>query len=339
MNMKRITIIFFSLLAICTACRAQKMPNVLFIGNSYTSVNNLPVLLDSVAKSAGYAYTYDRNTPGGCTFSMHCTNTSMTKICQGGWNFVVLQEQSQLPSFPQNQVETECLPYAKQLADSIKAHGGMPMFYMTWGRKNGDQENAQIFPVLGTYEGMDSMLYERYMQMAIDNKSAVCPVGRVWRYIRTNYPGIELYDPDGSHPSMAGSYAAACSFFVMIFNVDPDSIKYDAGLKDTEAADIRAAVKSVVYGDYDKWIDPASYEDPEEPTGVEFATEEVVGVWPNPVSDMLRCEGEFEIVDMSGRVVMRGCDEASVTGLASGCYMLVQMGGDGVKRSVRFIKR
>ena len=234
---------------------AQQHKNVLFVGNSYTDVNNLPQLIASVALSMGDTLSYSSNTPGGCTFMQHCNNQSMTLIQMGGWDAVVLQEQSQYPSFPQSQVETEVFPYAKRLVDSVYAHGWCtePMFYMTWGRRNGDAYNAQFFPPLGTYEGMDSLLYERYLQMASDNDASVCPVGRVWRYLRTNHPEIELYQSDESHPSMAGSYAAACAFYSMLFLRDPGSISYTATLQPDVAAIIRQAVQTVVFDTLPKW--------------------------------------------------------------------------------------
>lgn len=237
------------------SAQAQQSKHVLFIGNSYTQVNNLPQMVANVASSIGDTLYYEENTPGGCTFSQHCTNQSMTLIQQGGWDAVVLQEQSQLPSFPQSQVENECFPYAQRLVDSIYAHGWCtePMFYMTWGRKNGDQQNAQFFSPLATYEGMDSLLYERYRQMASDNDASVCPVGRVWRRLRENYRTIELYQSDGSHPSVAGSYAAACAFYTMLFARNPEEITFDAGLDVDVAQSIRGVVRSVVYDSLPSW--------------------------------------------------------------------------------------
>lgn len=228
---------------------AQERPRVLFVGNSYTAVNNLPQLVQSVAQSMGDDITYGSSTPGGCTFQQHCNNESMALIRQGGWDYVVLQEQSQLPSFPQSQVESQVFPYAARLVDSVYANSpcAEPMFYMTWGRKNGDQDNAIYFPVLGTYEGMDSMLAVRYTYMAEVNDASLCPVGRVWRYLRDNHSDIELYQGDGSHPSLAGSYAAACAFYVMFFHRNPEEISYDAGLGSVVASTIREAVKLVVY--------------------------------------------------------------------------------------------
>ena len=254
--MKRIALVALFLYAI--AVSAQDGPRVLFIGNSYTEVNNLPQMVFNIANSMGDNMTYSSNTPGGCTFSQHCTNQSMQLICQGGWDVVVLQEQSQYPSFPQSQVEAEVFPYAERLVDSIYAHNpcAEPMFYMTWGRRDGDQNNAPYFPVLGTYEGMDSMLCLRYTYMAEANDASLCPVGRVWRYLRTNYPSIDLYASDGSHPSVAGTYAAACAFYTLIFHRDPSTITFNASLYASEASTIRSAVHNVVYNNLSQWQRP-----------------------------------------------------------------------------------
>jgi hypothetical protein len=256
MKYRHSTLLLCLLFVTTTTALGQTIPNVLFIGNSYTQVNNLPQMTTDVARSLGHEMLWSSNTPGGCTFSQHCTNQSMTLICNGGWDFVVLQEQSQYPSFPQSQVEAEVFPYAARLVDSVYAVNpcAEPMFYMTWGRKNGDADNAPVFPVLGTYEGMDSMLYLRYMQMAADNDASVCPVGRVWRNLRDNHPEIELYQSDGSHPSIAGTYAAACAFAVMFFGDDPTNISYIPPTLNPQVAEtIRQAVKKVVYNHLTDW--------------------------------------------------------------------------------------
>ena len=237
---------------------AQQTKKVLFVGNSYTAVNNLPEMVSQIAEAMGDRLEYQSNTPGGCTFSQHCSNQSMWLICQGGWDAVVLQEQSQLPSFPQHQVVSEVFPYAQRLVDSVYAHNPCcePMFYMTWGRKNGDAQNAASFPVLGTYEGMDSMLCLRYTYMAQQNDAALCPVGRVWHRLRETHPEIELYQSDESHPSTAGTYAAACAFYVMLFHGDPMMITYDPSLPIATSNAIRSAVREVVYDHLGQWQRP-----------------------------------------------------------------------------------
>ena len=255
--MKRI-VALLSALVVVTGVSAQQSINALFIGNSYTEVNNLPEMISNIAENIGDHIVYQSNTPGGCTFAQHCNNQSMTLIRNGGWDVVVLQEQSQYPSFPQGQVENEVFPYAKRLVDSIYANSpcAEPMFYMTWGRKNGDHNNAQYFPILGTYEGMDSMLYERYMYMAEANDASVCPVGRVWHWLRRN-SDIELYQSDESHPSVAGTYAAACAFYTMFFHRDPNLITYRPNnLSEEHAQTIRNAANIIVYTQMEQWTRP-----------------------------------------------------------------------------------
>ncbi len=248
--------IFFSLILslFIIGLHAQDL-KVLFIGNSYTAVNDLPSLFNNLALSTGDHITISSNTPGGSTFQNHCSNQSATMIQQGGWDYVVLQEQSQLPSFPLSQVQSECFPYAAQLNQMVKANSpcGETVFYMTWGRKYGDPDNAGYFPPLATYEGMDSLLYERYMQMTQDNNAIVSPVGRVWRYLRTNHPEIELYSSDNSHPSLAGSYAAACCFYTTILRKDPTLTTYNPGIAPNVAQIIQNAAKTVVFDSLSVW--------------------------------------------------------------------------------------
>ncbi len=250
-----IFLVCYVLIASISIAQSQKK-RVLFIGNSYTYENNLPQLLANVASSTGDTLIHDSSTPGGFTFMGHCNNaTTLNKIAAGNWNYVVLQEQSQLPSFPQSQVNTQVMPYAKRLDSLIHLQNicAETIFYMTWGRKNGDASNCGNWPPVCSYTGMDSLLALRYRMMADNNNALLSPVGAVWRMLRQNFPGINLYQPDESHPSLAGSYAAACSFYAIVFRKNPLLISTDAGLPPADAASIRAAAKQVVYDSLLKW--------------------------------------------------------------------------------------
>ncbi len=214
-------------------------------------------MIADVALPLGDVLEFDSNTPGGYTLQGHSTNTtSLTKIVAGNWDYVILQEQSQRPAFPIAQVEAQVFPYATQLDALI--HEASPcaetMFYMTWGRKNGDASNCDNFPPLCTYEGMDDLLRERYVIMAEDNNALVSPVGAVWRYIREMHPEIELYNADESHPSLAGSYAAACTFYATIFERDPSLITTNFSLSAADAENIRAAAKAIVFDNLSDWF-------------------------------------------------------------------------------------
>lgn len=230
--------------------------NILFLGNSYTSVNNLPQMLKDAALSVNDSVLFDVNAPGGHTFQGHSTNTtSLAKIMIGGWDYVVLQEQSQMPSFPDQQVATEVFPFARKL-DSIVAQYNScaeTVFYMTWGRKNGDASNCASWPPVCTYNGMDSLLNMRYQTMAQQNNAIVSPVGEVWNYVRVNHPEIELYQTDESHPSVAGTYLAACTFYATIFRKDPTLISFYSTLSTVDAIKIQNAVKLKVYDSLMNW--------------------------------------------------------------------------------------
>jgi len=228
----------------------------LFLGNSYTAYNNLPQLIADVAASTGDVLLFDSNTPGGYTLQGHSTNaTSQAQIASGTWDYVVLQEQSQAPSFPIGQVEAQVFPFAALLDDQI--HAANPcaetVFFMTWGRKNGDASNCATWPPVCTYAGMDSLLNLRYRMMAEANDAVLSPVGAVWNYIRTHYPTLELYQTDESHPSVAGSYAAACTFYAALFRKDPTAITFNSSLPAADAALIRDAAKVVVFDSLMEW--------------------------------------------------------------------------------------
>ncbi|MBL7885512.1 MAG: T9SS type A sorting domain-containing protein [Flavobacterium sp.] len=252
---KFILLVLFSFLSLL--CVGQTITKkVLFLGNSYTYSNDLPQLIANAAQSTNDVLLFDSNTPGGYRLQDHNSNsTSLSKIAQGNWDFVVLQEQSQLPSFPINQVNTQVFPYATSLNNLIISQNpcAETVFFMTWGRQNGDSQNCAVFPSVCTYEGMDDLLRERYMTMTINNQAIVSPVGAVWRYLRTHSPELNLYVSDGSHPSLLGSYAAACTFYTTLFRKDPTLISFNSSLTETDANTIKAAVKAVVFDHLTDW--------------------------------------------------------------------------------------
>ena len=253
----KFTLLPTALICCSTAFFSQTTKRVLFIGNSYTGVNNLPQMTADLTDSAGDSLIFDAYNPGGQTFQGHFADPIVaSRIAQGNWDFVILQEQSQRPAFSDWQVAEEVFPYAHKLDSMVRTHNpcGETLFYMTWGRKNGDASNCPFWPPICTYTGMDSLLHLRYMQMADDNDAAVSPVGRVWHNIRDNYPNLELYSGDESHPAVAGTYAAACTFYTTIFGKNPLQITSNQGLNATDAQIIRQAAKDVAYDSLSHWF-------------------------------------------------------------------------------------
>lgn len=248
--MGKIITAFFIVNAITISLFGQYKKDVLFIGNSYTASNNLPNIVSQMASSTGDTLFFDSNTPGGARFLTHSSNaSSIAKIFSRNWDFVVLQAQSQEPSFGQNLMRTDLFPHAKILCDTIRVNNActQPLFYNTWGRQNGDNSNCQFAPWVCTYQGMDSALAATYTNMAIWNSAELSPVGQVWNYIRQNHPTINLYSSDGSHPSLAGSYAAACTFYTMIFKKNPTNISWNSSLSTAVADSIKKAATLVAF--------------------------------------------------------------------------------------------
>lgn len=224
----------------------QDSISVLFIGNSYVYSNDLPGKLSQLALSLGKKVTVDSKVNGGYKFENHVNDPmTFTKLHAKSWDVVVLQGQSQEPSFPDSQVNTQTIPFAKRLADSVYANNvcGNVMYFMTWGRKNGDAQWSGI----NTFEKMNSRLYNAYMRMAdSSNHAMVSPVGAVWAYVRANHPSIELYVPDESHPSVAGTYLAACTFYTSLFQRSAIGATYYGGLDAATAGILQNAASHVL---------------------------------------------------------------------------------------------
>ena len=207
------------LLGITSMQAISQVTQVLFIGNSYTGVNNLPQLFSDLSLSLGDSVFVDSYNPGGYTFEMHVVDANtIAKINSRPWDFVVLQEQSQRPSFPPAQVAMDVYPYARQIDSLIllNNHCTETVFYMTWGRKYGDQGNCAFWPPVCTFLGMQEELRNSYVQMANDNAALVAPVGRAWQSSWTQDSSINLWSSDNSHPSIEGSYLTACVFYETI---------------------------------------------------------------------------------------------------------------------------
>ncbi|MCX6197843.1 MAG: hypothetical protein NTY88_01300 [Bacteroidetes bacterium] len=157
----------FTLALTCISLLLQaQQTKILWLGNSYTSVNNLPKMFHDLALSGGDSIIYDSNTPGGYTFNQHSVNTTtIQKIYSQPWDYVVLQAQSQEPSFPPSQVQTETFPYARTLDSLIHDNDSCTktVFYLTWGKKYGDLANCASSNCLKTHRLLLIILLRYYL--------------------------------------------------------------------------------------------------------------------------------------------------------------------------------
>ncbi|OYT10545.1 MAG: hypothetical protein B6I18_08545 [Bacteroidetes bacterium 4572_112] len=242
------------ILLLPTIFATAQTTRVLFIGNSLTGVNNLPNQFESLAISAGKQIYVEDATIGGATLQDHLNNTTtINKIQQGNWDYVVLQEQSQLPSWETDR-EFLFYPYAKSLDSIIKIYNpcGATMFFMTYAHRNGDLGILQNGGY-DTYWDMQQRIREGYMEIADSLNSPVSPVGWAFRQCRLQYPNIELYMPDFNHPTDTGTYLAACTFYSTIFQDSSIGLPYIGNMTNSKALILQSIASKIVLDSMSLW--------------------------------------------------------------------------------------
>jgi hypothetical protein len=328
-----------------------KRISVLFLGNSYTSVNNLPLLVQNIAKANGDTLDFDVNAPGGQTFKQHTENaTSLSKINSKQWDFVILQAQSQEPSFPPQQVATQTTPYALRLDSLIHANYlcTKTVFYETWGRKNGDPNNCQYYSPLCTYNGMQDRLQSSYKLFADSCKAIVAPAGEAWRSSITSNPTLNLYQSDESHPSIEGSYLTACVIYEVLFGKTAVNNTYTASISNANVLFLQTTAHNTLtnnlnYSNIGKF-NPCNTSDLNENESLlNF------GIYPNPTRDFLTVNlpknfnniaSSYSITDMAGKVILADKQIPStidISTLQSGIYLITFQYNNQLS-SLRFVK-
>jgi PKD repeat protein len=89
---------------------------------------------------------------------------------------------------------------------------------------------------------------------AQDFTASVVPVGVAWKNVRAQYPTIELYNADESHPSIYGTYLAACVFYSSIFHKAATGASFiTTGISTTDATSLQNIASNTVLDSLDNW--------------------------------------------------------------------------------------
>jgi hypothetical protein len=195
--------------------RSSCVTHILFLGNSYTYFNNLPALVSELARAGQPCKVETRMVaPGGKRLKDHWENSASHEALNSqAWEFVVLQDQSTLGTNyyfegnPRVGGDEIFRPYAELWANEIRLHHATPVFFLTWARKATPDDQAA--------------LNYAYFHTAKTTQAVVAPAGLAWAHVRKEEPAVDLYYRDGSHPSPAGSYLAACAIYSAIFRKRP----------------------------------------------------------------------------------------------------------------------
>ena len=192
------------------AKRRNAIVNVLFIGNSFTARNNLPGLIEQLAAARGTTMQHRLISAGGASLRTHWNaGTALKAITEGEYDSVVLQEQSTLPVKNAKRMHENI-----RLFDAaIKETGAKTVLYMTWARRNAPQAQQAIT--------------DAYTTIGQELGATVVPVGLAWQRYLLAHNQPFLHDRDESHPTLAGSYLAACVFTAVLFNKNPVGIKLE----------------------------------------------------------------------------------------------------------------
>ncbi|HZP85353.1 MAG TPA: hypothetical protein VFB54_00935 [Burkholderiales bacterium] len=179
---------------------------LLFIGNSYTARHDLPRLIAEMAASATPPCSIESELifAGGASLRRHWNaGRALAAIERGGWDYVILQEQSTLPI--KNRVRFH--ENVRLFDAAIRDAGAATALYLTWARAGS--------PML------QEAITRAVTDIADDLHALVIPAGVAWQAVLRDHPEIALHLPDGSHPTSAGAYLTACVFVATLLGVSP----------------------------------------------------------------------------------------------------------------------
>ncbi len=203
---------FTFLLVLASAAAAQTTPTapikVLFIGNSYTYVNDLPATLSGFG-----GIETAKVTVGGSTLKAHWGRpAALEAIRKGEWDYVVLQEHSLFGGYilggePSPFPNAPFLEFSRLFNAEIRKTKAKTVLYLPGAREGFPETQAR--------------LTDAYWTLAREISALPAPVGLAFASARILQPGIKLYNKDQSHPNPAGTYLAACVFYAVLTGQSP----------------------------------------------------------------------------------------------------------------------
>ena len=218
-------------------------PRVLFIGNSYTSVNNLPRIFHDVAASAGREPSEIKAvTPGGTTLYQHsllparcnsltraigtlssCRHKVREAAMSGefqNWRYYFLKGASGLYGPHQGRQPARPNHPLPDLGASRR------LLARPQSRQKHRQRSRRHAGRIRKWN---------YKAAALKNDFLIAPVGDAWELNYENPNAIRLHASDNSHPAFNGSYLAALVIYGAIYHPPNLNVVYHGNLSHAEA--------------------------------------------------------------------------------------------------------
>lgn len=225
----RYRIIALAGIALCACASAAALPlvksieppqDILFIGNSFTYYNNsLHNHVREMMRAGGKQVGRVRSvTISGARLASH-TPALGPQLESNNWDAVVLQGNS-----------TEAIDdrYVEGFKSAVRDHskavqsaGSRSVLFMTWARSDAPEQTKA--------------LNEAYTGIGNETGSLVVPVGLAFERSRQQNGELALHVADRRHPTLAGTYLAACTFYAALFRESPLGNPYTAGLDEVTA--------------------------------------------------------------------------------------------------------
>lgn len=213
---------FISIFSLNTDTQANELTpiKILFIGNSSTYYNNMPFMVEGLAKADNIDCQVKSITASNYKLSQFATpdnsyNTEiMNALSTEKWDFVVLQEHREV--IMQNLEKTQTA--LATLKKSIDDCGAKTILYETQADRIGHDFTINGTSIYFEHNTLQYYINKNYYYLSGLQECSLAPAGLYYTRCMNTYPEISLYNTDMIHPSSEGSYLAACVLYQTIFN-------------------------------------------------------------------------------------------------------------------------
>jgi hypothetical protein len=144
---------------------------------------------------------------------------------------VIVADCSQCPIHPK--LASVFRQYVREQSEIVATHGARFILFMTWAYKDKPE--------------MTTQLAEQYTLAGNASDVLVIPAGLAFAKAIAERPTLELYQPDKRHPSLAGTYLAACATYAAVYGKTPVGNTYTAGLDPATARFLQSAALEAVH--------------------------------------------------------------------------------------------
>ncbi len=237
---------------------------ILFLGNGLINYS-LTADFEELTEAAGYQVEINQYTPDSYILSFHNgwmgDETSLEKIKNENWDYIILQEQSFFPLVPVLK-DHFTVPAIRGLKDKIERSRSctQPILFMTWAWPKGgrfcnniDSLGPSCSAKFDNFSQMQDAVVSTYTELAHDVDLSLAPVGYAWKLALEQNPHLGLFLSSTNLSSEIGSYLSGCVLFATIFQESPVGNKYLSGLDREEALLLQAIAETVVLDHREQW--------------------------------------------------------------------------------------